>query len=177
MMKDEIYIGVKSLKIGCTQSPTLSWQGPHLSWKKWVGNQTIHWAIILTFPSISYLTFAVHVLSLGTFSGCPQLVMINDHGHSLRVKGGRRNIYYLFKFLQSESELSDYGIFHGQHIASFKIALRGGLVQHFMSYPFPIKWPEWPCLILAKWPSGQGGQFMFYPPPLQSGQDLAHCST
>ena len=78
MMKDEIYIGVKSLKIGCTQSPILSRQGPHLSWKKWVGNQTIHWAIILTFPSISYLTFAVHVLSLGTFSGCPQLVMIND---------------------------------------------------------------------------------------------------
>ena len=99
MMKDEISIGVKSLKIGCTQSPTLSRQGPHLSWKKWVGNQTIHWAIILTFPSISYLTFAVHVLSLGTFSGCPQLVMINDHGH----------------FSECESEWSDNGIFHGQH--------------------------------------------------------------
>ena len=104
-----MYIGVQSLQMGCTQSPSLLSNNPNIP--------------------ISYLTFAVHVLSLGTF-----------------------NDYWPWPLSEYESEWSDCEIFRGQHIACFKIALRGGLVRHFMSYPFPIKWPEWPCLILAKWP-------------------------
>ena len=43
-----MYIGVQSLQMGCTQSPSLLSNNPNIP--------------------ISYLTFAVHVLSLGTFN-------------------------------------------------------------------------------------------------------------